>query len=209
MLTLLAGLGFGLSLIVAIGAQNAFVLRQGVRREHVGLVVVVCAASDVVLYLAGTAGLGALVVSHPAVVEVARWAGAAVVLGYGAIAARRAWRGDEVGLAAASDGAVADAGRRARPVLLTALALTWLNPHVYLDTIVLQGSLAASHGDGRWLFTAGAIVSSILWFVGLGYGARLLAPVLARPGAWRVVDGVVAAIMLVVAVSLVLPALTA
>ncbi|MFE5292989.1 LysE/ArgO family amino acid transporter [Isoptericola sp. NPDC056618] len=209
MLTLLAGLGFGLSLIVAIGAQNAFVLRQGVRREHVGLVVAVCAASDVVLYLAGTAGLGALVVSHPAVVEVARWAGAAVVLGYGALAARRAWRGDEAGLAAASDGAVADAGRRARPVLLTALALTWLNPHVYLDTIVLQGSLAASHGDGRWLFTAGAIVSSVLWFVGLGYGARLLAPVLARPGAWRVVDGVVAAIMLVVAVSLVLPALTA
>ena len=209
MLTLLAGLGFGLSLIVAIGAQNAFVLRQGVRREHVGLVVAVCAASDVVLYLAGTAGLGALVVSHPAVVEVARWAGAVVVLGYGALAARRAWRGDEAGLAAASDGAVADAGRRARPVLLTALALTWLNPHVYLDTIVLQGSLAASHGDGRWLFTAGAIVSSVLWFVGLGYGARLLAPVLARPGAWRVVDGVVAAIMLVVAVSLVLPALAA
>ncbi|SKC53273.1 LysE/ArgO family amino acid transporter [Krasilnikoviella flava] len=208
MLTLLAGLGFGLSLIVAIGAQNAFVLRQGVRREHVGLVVAVCAASDVLLYLAGTAGLGALVVSHPAVVEVARWAGAAVVLGYGALAARRAWRGDEAGLAAASDGTVADAGRRARPVLLTALALTWLNPHVYLDTIVLQGSLAASHGDERWLFTAGAIVSSVLWFVGLGYGARLLAPVLARPGAWRVVDGVVAAIMLVVAATLVLPALT-
>ncbi|HWV79530.1 MAG TPA: LysE/ArgO family amino acid transporter [Isoptericola sp.] len=209
MLNLLAGLGFGLSLIVAIGAQNAFVLRQGVRREHVGLVVAVCAASDVVLYLAGTAGLGALVVSHPVVVEAARWAGAVVVLGYGALAARRALRGDEAGLAAASDGAVADAGRRARPVLLTALALTWLNPHVYLDTVVLQGSLAASYGDGRWLFTGGAIVASILWFVGLGYGARLLAPVLARPGAWRVVDGVVAVIMLVVAVSLVLPALAA
>ncbi|MFE6969553.1 LysE/ArgO family amino acid transporter [Isoptericola sp. NPDC057653] len=207
MLTVLAGLGLGLSLIVAIGAQNAFVLRQGVRREHVGLVVAVCAASDVVLYAAGTAGLGALVVSHPAVVEVARWAGAVVVLGYGALAARRAWRGDEPGLAAASDGAVADAGRRARPVLLTALALTWLNPHVYLDTVVLQGSLAASYGGARWAFTAGAVVASVLWFVGLGYGARLLAPVLARPGAWRVVDGVVAAIMLVVAVSLVLPAL--
>lgn len=208
MLTLLAGLGFGLSLIVAIGAQNAFVLRQGVRREHVGVVVAVCAVSDVVLYAAGTAGLGALVTRHPEVVEVARWAGAAVVLGYGALAARRAWRGDEAGLEAAPSGAVADAGRRVRPVLLTALALTWLNPHVYLDTIVLQGSLAASHGDLRWAFTAGAAVSSVLWFVGLGYGARLLAPVLSRPGAWRVVDGVVAAIMLVVAVSLVLPALT-
>ena len=208
MLTLFAGLGFGLSLIVAIGAQNAFVLRQGVRREHVGVVVAVCAASDAVLYAAGTAGLGALVTRHPGVVEVARWAGAAVVLGYGALAARRAWRGDEPGLEAAEPGAVADAGRRLRPVLLTTLALTWLNPHVYLDTIVLQGSLAASHGDLRWAFTAGAIVSSVLWFVGLGYGARLLAPVLSRPGAWRVVDGVVAAIMLVVAVSLVLPALT-
>ncbi|MGW8567082.1 LysE/ArgO family amino acid transporter [Isoptericola sp. NPDC055881] len=207
MLTVLAGLAFGLSLIVAIGAQNAFVLRQGVRREHVGVVVAVCAASDLLLYAAGTAGLGALVVSHPAVVEVARWAGAVVVLGYGALAARRAWRGDEAGLEAATDRSVPDAGRRVRPVLLTALALTWLNPHVYLDTVVLQGSLAASHGDARWLFTAGAMVSSVLWFVGLGYGARLLAPVLARPGAWRVVDAVVAAIMLVVAVSLVLPAL--
>ncbi|MCK9792180.1 LysE/ArgO family amino acid transporter [Isoptericola sp. 4D.3] len=208
MLTFFAGLGLGLSLIVAIGAQNAFVLRQGVRREHVGLVVAVCAASDVVLYLAGTAGLGALVVRHPAVVEVARWAGAVVVLGYGALAARRALRGDEAGLEAAQDGAVPDAGRRVRPVLLTALALTWLNPHVYLDTVVLQGSIAASYGDLRWWFTAGAVVASVLWFVGLGYGARLLAPVLARPGAWRVVDGIVAAIMLVVAVSLVLPALT-
>ena len=207
MLTLLAGLGFGLSLIVAIGAQNAFVLRQGVRREHLGAVVAVCAVSDLLLYAAGTAGLGALVVSHPAVVEVARWAGAAVVLGYGALAARRAWRGDEAGLEAASSGAVPDAGRRLRPVLLTALALTWLNPHVYLDTIVLQGSLAAARGDLRWVFTAGAAVSSVLWFLGLGYGARLLAPVLARPGAWRVVDGVVAGIMLVVAVSLVLPVL--
>lgn len=208
-LTFLAGLGLGLSLIVAIGAQNAFVLRQGVRREHVGVVIAVCAASDVALYAAGTAGLGALVQGAPAVVEVARWLGAAVVLGYGALAARRAWRGDEGALAAAPDGAVTDAGRRLRPVLVTTLALTWLNPHVYLDTIVLQGSLAASHGDLRWVFTAGAVVSSVLWFAGLGYGARLLAPVLARPGAWRVVDAVVAAIMLVVAVGLLQPALAA
>lgn len=203
MLTLLAGLGFGLSLIVAIGAQNAFVLRAGVRREHVGVVVAVCAASDVLLYTAGTGGLGTLVLRHPGFVEVARWAGAAVVLGYGALAARRAWRGEEESLHAAPDGAVADAGRRLRPVLLTALAITWLNPHVYLDTIVLQGSVAASYGDARWWFTAGAALSSVLFFAALGYGARLLAPVLARPGAWRVVDAVVAAIMVAVAVSLV------
>jgi L-lysine exporter family protein LysE/ArgO len=111
-------------------------------------------------------------------------------------------RGDTK-LAAAEDGALGDSpGRRLRPVVLTTLALTWLNPHVYLDTVLLQGSVAATYGDDRWLFTAGAMVSSILWFCGLGYGARLLAPVLKRPGAWRVVDGVIALIMLAVAVSL-------
>lgn len=192
-----------MGLIVAIGAQNAFVLRQGVRREHVGVVVAVCAASDALLYTAGGAGLGALVEQHAGLVEVARWAGAAVVLGYGALAARRAWRGGEE-LEAARDAAQPDAGRRLRPVLLTALALTWLNPHVYLDTVVLQGSIAAGYGDDRWLFTGGAVVSSVLWFVGLGYGARYLAPLLRRPGAWRVVDGVIALIMVAVAVSLVL-----
>ena len=202
MLTFASGLGFGLSLIVAIGAQNAFVLRQGVRREHVAVVVAVCAVSDLLLYAAGVAGLGALVLSAPAVVEAARWLGAVVVLGYGFLAARRAWRGDEA-LAAAGDGAVPDAGRRLRPVLATALALTWLNPHVYLDTVILQGSVAATYGDDRWWFSAGAMVSSVLWFIAIGYGARLLAPALARPGAWRVLDGVVAAIMVVVAVSLV------
>ncbi|MEG3615593.1 LysE/ArgO family amino acid transporter [Isoptericola haloaureus] len=202
MLVFLAGFGLGLSLILAIGAQNAFVLRQGVRREHVGVVVLVCAASDAVLYAAGGAGLGALVEQHPAVVDVARWAGAAVVLGYGALAARRAWRGEE-GLTAAGDATVDDAGRRLRPVLLTTLALTWLNPHVYLDTVVLQGSVAATYGDDRWLFSAGAVVSSLVWFTALGYGARLLAPLLRRPGAWRVVDGVIALVMLAVAVSLV------
>jgi L-lysine exporter family protein LysE/ArgO len=201
-LTFLAGLGLGLSLIVAIGAQNAFVLRQGVRREHVGVVVLVCAVSDALLYTAGGAGLGALIEQHPGLMEVARWAGAAVVLGYGALAARRAWRGGEE-LEAARDAARPDAGRRLRPVLLTALALTWLNPHVYLDTVVLQGSIAAGYGDDRWLFTTGAVVSSMLWFVALGYGARFLAPLLRRPGAWRVVDGVIALIMVAVAVSLV------
>ncbi len=202
-LTFLAGLGLGLSLIVAIGAQNAFVLRQGVRREHVGVVVLVCAVSDALLYAAGGAGLGALVEQHPGLVEVARWAGAAVVLGYGALAARRAWRGGEE--LEAADAVRPDAGRRLRPVLLTALALTWLNPHVYLDTVVLQGSIAAGYGDDRWLFTGGAVVSSVLWFAGLGYGARYLAPLLRRPGAWRVVDGVIALIMVAVAASLVVP----
>jgi L-lysine exporter family protein LysE/ArgO len=201
-LTFLAGLGFGLSLIVAIGAQNAFVLRQGVRREHVGVVVAICAASDAVLIAAGVGGVGALVQRAPAVVEVARWLGAAVVLGYGFLAARRAWKGEEQ-LVAAGSGDVPDAGRRLRPVVLTVLALTWLNPHVYLDTLVLLGSISSTYGDARWWFGAGAVLASVLWFSGIGYGGRLLAPLLARPGAWRVLDGVIAAIMLAVAVSLV------
>ncbi|AEG43781.1 LysE/ArgO family amino acid transporter [Isoptericola variabilis] len=201
MLTFLAGLGFGLSLIVAIGAQNAFVLRQGVRREHVGVVVAICAASDAVLIAAGVGGLGALVQRAPTVVEVARWAGAAVVLGYGFLAARRAWKGSEQ-LVAAPAGAMPDAGRRLRPAVLTALALTWLNPHVYLDTVVLLGSISSTYGDARWWFGAGAVLASILWFSGIGYGGRLLAPLLARPGAWRVLDAVIAVIMLAVAVSL-------
>lgn len=202
MLALLAGLGFGLSLIVAIGAQNAFVLRQGLRREHVGIVAAICAASDAVLYAAGGAGFGPLVERWPDAVVVMRWLGAAVVLGYGAMAARRAVQGD-TRLAAAEDGALGDSpGRRLKPVVLTTLALTWLNPHVYLDTVMLQGSVAASYGDLRWWFTAGAMLSSVAWFSGLAYGARMLAPVLRRPGAWRVVDGVIALIMLAVAVSL-------
>lgn len=202
MLTLIAGLGFGLSLIVAIGAQNAFVLRQGLRREHVGIVAAICAVSDIALYAAGAAGFGPLVERWPDAVVVVRWLGAAVVLGYGAMAAWRAVKGDTA-LAAADDGALGDSpGRRLKPVVLTTLALTWLNPHVYLDTVVLQGSVAAAYGDEQWWFTAGAMISSAAWFAGLAYGARLLAPVLKRPGAWRVLDGLIALIMLAVAVSL-------
>lgn len=202
MLALLSGLGFGLSLIVAIGAQNAFVLRQGLRREHVGVVAAICAVSDIVLYSAGAVGFGPLVAVWPDAMVVMRWVGAAVVTGYGVVAAWRAVRGGTV-LAAAEDGALGDSpGRRLKPVVLTALALTWLNPHVYLDTVMLQGSVASTYGDARWWFSAGAMVSSFVWFAALGYGARLLAPVLRRPGAWRVLDGVVALMMLVVAISL-------
>lgn len=203
MLTFASGLGFGLSLIVAIGAQNAFVLRQGLRREHPAVVAAVCAASDVVLIAAGVGGLGALLQRSPDVVEVVRWLGAAVVLAYGAMAAWRAVRGGDRLGPRDPGSSPPSAGRRLRPVLLTALALTWLNPHVYLDTLVLLGSIAATHGGARWWFGAGAMLASGLWFFGLAYGARFLAPALARPGAWRVVDGVIAVIMLVVAVSLV------
>ena len=199
----LAGLGLGASLIVAIGAQNAFVLRQGLRREHLGIVIAICIASDVVLIALGVAGTGALFTALPWLVDLARWAGALVLLLYAALAIRRAVRPGA--LRATED---ARPAARAGSVALTALALTWLNPHVYLDTLVLVGSVASTHGELRWAFGAGAMLASALWFALLGLGARVLAPLFARPLAWRVLDVVVAAVMVGVAVTLVLPALT-
>jgi L-lysine exporter family protein LysE/ArgO len=191
------GLGLGLSLIVAIGAQNAFVLRQGLRTEHVAAVVAVCALSDVVLIVAGVSGAGALLDRLPWLVPVICLAGAAFLLGYGLLAARRARR----------PAAALSAGPGGGPAGLTAtvatcLALTWLNPHVYLDTVVLLGSLAGTYGEQRWSFATGAAVGSIAWFTTLGFGARLLRPVFARPTAWRVLDGVIAVVMTALAVSL-------
>ncbi len=200
LLAALAGLGFGLSLIVAIGAQNAFVLRQGLRGEHVAAVVAICAVSDIVLIAAGVAGAGAVVSAVPWVLTVVRYAGAAFLLGYGLLAARRAVRGgtlttDTTGRATALGAAVA-----------TALALTWLNPHVYLDTVVLLGSIAGTHGDRRWSFAGGAALASVAWFATLGFGARYLRPVFARPRAWQVLDAVIAVVMTALAVSLVVSA---
>jgi L-lysine exporter family protein LysE/ArgO len=201
LLAALAGLGLGLSLIVAIGAQNAFVLRQGLRLEWVGPVVAVCTLSDAVLILAGVAGVGALVTAVPALLTVVRLAGAVFLLGYGLLAARRALRPGTL----RADGASGE-GAGLRATLLTCLALTWLNPHVYLDTVVLVGSVATTHGEHRWWFGAGAALGSLLWFTGLGVGARLLRPVFARPGAWRVLDGLIAVVMVSLAVSLALGA---
>jgi len=198
LLVALAGLGFGLSLIIAIGAQNAFVLRQGLRREHVVVVVAICAISDLVLILVGVGGLGTLVQLAPWLLVVVRIGGALFLLGYGLLAARRALRPAST-LTAATEGATTPVAQ----VALTALALTWLNPHVYLDTVVLLGSVAGTHGDDRWWFGAGAALGSLLWFAALGFGARLLRPLFARPTSWRVLDGVIAVVMLALAVSLV------
>jgi L-lysine exporter family protein LysE/ArgO len=195
-LALTSGMGFGLSLIIAIGAQNAFVLRQGLRREHVLPVVAVCAVSDVVLILAGIAGLGSLLDLAPWIVDVMRVGGAAFLLTYAVIAARRARHPAAI---------EADESRSAGalwPVVATCLALTWLNPHVYLDTVVLLGSVAATHGDDRWWFGVGACLGSIVWFASLGYGARLLRPVFARPRSWQVLDALIAAVMALIALSL-------
>ncbi|GAB2694911.1 LysE/ArgO family amino acid transporter [Thalassiella azotivora] len=197
LLTALAGLGLGLSLIVAIGAQNAFVLRQGLRGQHVGGVVLVCAASDVVLIVAGVAGAGAVVQGRPVVLDVVRLGGAAFLAGYAVLAARRALRPQAL-----------EAGGGASPVSAasavgTALALTWLNPHVYLDTVVLLGSIAQSHPGREWWFAGGAVLGSLLWFTALGYGATLLRPLFARPRSWQVLDALIAVVMLGLAVSLV------
>ncbi|GFH66930.1 amino acid transporter [Streptomyces rutgersensis] len=195
-----AGFGTGLSLIVAIGAQNAFVLRQGVRRQAVLAVVVICAVSDAVLISLGVAGLGAVVTAWPAALTVVGLAGGCFLLCYGALAGVRALRPAE-GQVLSSRGTTAGSVRAA---VLTCLALTWLNPHVYLDTVLMLGSIAADRGSLRWVFGAGAMLASLVWFAALGYGARLLSGVLARPVAWRVVDSLVAATMLTMGAMLLL-----
>ncbi|MGN7947389.1 LysE/ArgO family amino acid transporter [Microbacterium sp. 22215] len=222
MLSVFSGLGLGLSLIVAIGAQNVFVLRQGIRREHVLPVVVICALSDALLIAAGVAGLGFVISAAPWLVVVARWAGALFLLAYGILAARRAWLGgeelrvdsadaDTTASAPATHGVATATRPRAAtrtalgPVIATVLALTWLNPHVYLDTVLMLGSIAATHGDERWLFAAGAIAASILWFTALGFGARYLGRWLRTERSWRILDALIAVVMITLAVSLVLP----
>ena len=186
------GLLAGLSLIVAIGAQNAWVLRQGVRRDRVGVVVAICALSDAVLIVAGTAGVGALVTAHPEALTLARWAGAAYLVWFAVRSLR----------AARSPQALHEGGRATAGVVATTLALTWLNPHVYLDTVVMLGTLAAQHGSARWLFAGGAVTASVLWFTALGFGARLLARPLSRPRTWQVLDATIGVLMLALAVRL-------
>lgn len=193
---LVAGIVTGLSLIVVIGAQNAFVLRQGIRRAHVGVVVAICAVSDLVLILAGVAGIGAIVDRAGWLIDVVTWLGVAFLVWYGIASIRRAFRAEHLDTAGRSAGTV-------RAVVLQVLALTWLNPHVYLDTVVLLGSIAQTYGEYRWWFGAGASVGSVAWFSALGFGATRLAPLLARPRAWQVLDLVIGIVMFVIAASLV------
>ncbi|WP_369979980.1 LysE/ArgO family amino acid transporter [Xanthomonas bundabergensis] len=195
----LAGFIASAGLIIAIGAQNAFVLRQGLKRQHVALVVAVCAFGDIALIVLGVAGIGALVQQWPGLLQVLRYAGAAFLGVYGLMAARRAWRGA---------GALQAQGEQPaswRRVLLTCLAFTFLNPHVYLDTMVLLGSLSTRYpGTLRWAFAFGACLASVVWFCGLGYGARLLQPVFRNPRAWRVLDACIAVFMLALCLLLLL-----
>ena len=197
-----AGLATGLSLIVAIGAQNAYVLRQGLRREHVGVVVAICAASDVVLITAGVAGIGTVVEHASWAIDVVRWLGVAFLTWYGVATLARAGRTESLH---AADGQAVPT--RVAGVAGRAVALTWLNPHVYLDTVLLLGTVANHEGPtGRWWFALGACLASVLWFTGLGYGARLAGRVLARPATWRVLDVLIGLTMLAIALKLALGA---
>ncbi len=184
----LTGLVTGLALIVAVGAQNAFLLRQGIRGEQVLPIVLTCLVSDVVAISLGVAGLGVVLERWPAVLPIAQLLGGLYLIAFGVHAAMRAWRPTSL---VAGEGTALTTGRA---VLLT-LALTWLNPHFYLDAVLMLGTVANSFGPDRWWFLAGSLTASVLWFFGLGFGARLLRGLFARPAAWRVLDSAIAVLM--------------
>jgi|TARA_B100000767_G_scaffold256760_1_gene264080 L-lysine exporter family protein LysE/ArgO len=190
----ISGFSLGLSLIMAIGAQNAFVLKSGLRREHIFIICTLCALSDAALIAAGIFGFGSLLDAVPSLEIVMRWAGACFLSVYGAKSFLSAWRGGASLQAAGASNTLTAS-------VLTCLALTWLNPHVYLDTVVLLGAVAAQHDD-RFIFGLGAVSASFVFFYALGFGARLLAPVFSKPLAWRVLDACVGALMWAIALHL-------
>ena len=191
----MAGLGTGASLIIAIGAQNAFVLRQGLQRRHVSLVVAICTLSDVLLILLGVAGMGLVVQQRAGLLQWLRYVGAIFLFGYGLFAGWRAYRGTS-GLQPVGDDIDGDRWR----VALACFGFTLLNPHVYLDTVVLLGSVSTRYaGTMRWWFAGGAATASVVWFTALGFGARLLLPWFRSALAWRLLDAFVAVLMLMLA----------
>lgn len=196
MAILLAGVTTGLALIVAIGAQNAFVLRQGIRRDQVLQVVLVCIVSDIILIWLGTLGMARLFESAPWFIALMRWLGAAYLLWFAYRSARSALQSNILDPGAPED--------RQRSPVAVVVALTWLNPHVYLDTVIMFGGLANQYGTDRWLFAVGATLASVVWFSVLGFGARFAAPFLQSVTAWRVIDAVIAVIMVLLALGLIL-----
>jgi L-lysine exporter family protein LysE/ArgO len=194
----LQGLALGFGLIVAIGAQNAFVLRQGLKREHVGPVVLFCGCADAVLIAAGVGGMSQALGDRPGLARLLALAGAVFLATYGWRALRRARTEQRL------EASAAGAGQRLAPVLAQAAAFTLLNPHVYLDTVLLVGSIGAQQPAGlRWWFVAGASTASLAWFSALGFGARWLAPWFRRPRAWQVLDGLIGVTMLALSALLV------
>ena len=190
-----AGMLAGLSLIIAIGAQNAFVLRMGLARRYVALIVSICALSDIALIALGIGGLGSVIRSSPTVLQVFRWVGVAYLSYFALTSLRHAMRPGALD----ADG-VAPVSRRS--VITTTLALTFLNPHVYLDTVLLLGSIGNQYGHLRWVFALGASTASLLWFSSVGFGARLASRLMSRPLTWRVLDSVIAVVMLLIAIKL-------
>jgi L-lysine exporter family protein LysE/ArgO len=191
----LPGLLIGLSLIVAIGAQNAFVIRQGLTKKHVLLVVAICAISDALLILLGVAGLGALISGLPWLLEIIRWFGVAYLTWFGIRSIRSAFKTqvlDASGVQSAS----------AKTVVLSVLGFTFLNPHVYLDTVILLGSIGNQFGQDKWWFAFGGTVASVLWFSSIGFGAKAASKFMAKPVFWKVLDLVIAAVMFGIAILL-------
>ena len=193
----LKGMGLGGGLIVAIGSQNAYLLRQALKKEYVLTCIAICVICDVMLIGAGVAGMGRLIVEAPALLFWIKLAGAGFLFWYGVRAARSALNP----VAMETDSDKPATSRYA--VIAAMLAFSLLNPHVYLDTVVLLGSIGGQQpGDGRTYFALGAMLASVIWFCGLGFGARFLIPVFARPRAWQILDGVIAVVMWILALTL-------
>jgi L-lysine exporter family protein LysE/ArgO len=195
MFALLPGLLTGFSLIMAIGAQNAFLIRQGLTKKHVPLVVAICAVSDALLIFAGIGGLGLAVSKLPTLLEVVRWFGVAYLLWFAFKSAKSAFKTEQLNAGTGQSGSL-------KQVVITTLALTYLNPHVYLDTVIFLGSIGNQFGENRWFFATGAAVASIIWFSLVGFGAKAAAGIMAKPIFWRVLDSLIAIVMVSIAVML-------
>ena len=193
-IALIAGFFSGLSLIVAIGAQNAFVIRQGLLRSHVALVVTVCSVADAFLIILGIGGLGTIIQSQPQALEFIRWFGVAYLIWFGVKSVRAALSHQSLDVKGENE-------KSAWKVSLTVLTFTFLNPHVYLDTVILLGSIANQFSDHRWFFAFGASLASVVWFTSIGYGARAASHLMSRPIFWKILDSAIAAIMFTIALT--------
>ena len=197
MTALLPGFLTGLSLIIAIGAQNAFVIRQGLTKRHVLLVVSICAVSDAILIVLGVAGLGALISGLPWLLEIVRWFGVAYLTWFGINSLRSAMKSQSLDVSGVQSGS-------AKKVALSVLGFTFLNPHVYLDTVILLGSIGNQFGPDKWWFALGAVVSSFAWFSSIGFGAKAASRFMAKPVFWKVLDFLIAVVMFSIAILLAL-----
>jgi L-lysine exporter family protein LysE/ArgO len=192
---ILPGFLTGLSLIVAIGAQNAFVLRQGLLKKHVLVIVLICAISDATLITLGVLGLGALISALPWLLEVIRWVGVAFLVWYGSTSLQRFMKNESLKAAETGSGAL-------KQTVLTTLALTFLNPHVYLDTVIFIGGIASQFGDQKWFFVLGAVTASFIWFFSLGFGASKASVLMSKPVFWKILDVFITAVMFSLAITL-------